>query len=236
MIQLPPYTVRHSKRAKRILIKIIPGKGVEVVLPYGTDMSDAKEAVHRRKEWITKTICEMEEKGLDVFGAKLTLPEHLPLRALGKVIPVNCIPSGGRPRLRRNAGTIKLSGNLEDKEICFELLRKAVMQTARETLVPQLREMSEMTGLVYDSARIRIQKTRWGSCSSRGTISLNAGLLFLPPHYVQQVLLHELCHTVHLNHSSKFWNLVKRFNPYYLKLEQELSALNSFVPLWFKRK
>jgi len=123
----------------------------------------------------------------------------------------------------------------EHKEACFELMRKALMKKAREALIPQLREIADQTNLPFESARVRIQKTRWASCSSRRTISLNAGLLFLPPAHVQQVFLHELCHTVHLNHSTKFWNLVSRFNPEFARLEQELAGLNSYVPAWFKR-
>jgi predicted metal-dependent hydrolase len=66
------------------------------------------------------------------------------------------------------------------------------------TSIPWLKRVSKKTGLSYAAASIR-QQTRWGSCSSRRLINLNARLLFLPPNLVTYVLVHELCHTKHLN-------------------------------------
>jgi hypothetical protein len=81
---------------------------------------------------------------------------------------------------------------------------------------------------------VRRQKTRWGSCSSRGTISLNAKLLFLPPPLVDHLLLHELCHTRHMDHSPAYWTCVAGFEPDYRRLENEVTRGNRYVPAWFR--
>lgn len=71
--------------------------------------------------------------------------------------------------------------------------------------------------------RIRDQKSRWGSCSSRGQISINCRSVHLPPALRQYIILHELCHLVHLNHSTKFWQLLETYLPEAKKRRQELS-------------
>ncbi|HXV97711.1 MAG TPA: M48 family metallopeptidase, partial [Anaerolineae bacterium] len=99
-------------------------------------------------------------------------------------------------------------------------------------LVSWLTEMSRIENLPFKRAAIRGQKSRWGSCSSTGTISLNYKLLFLPVSLVRYVLIHELCHTRYLNHSKKFWSLVKQKEPAYKAAQIELRAAWRYVPGW----
>lgn len=63
--------------------------------------------------------------------------------------------------------------------------------------------------------RIAMQRTRWGSCSSRGTLSFNVCLMPAPPEILDYVVVHELCHLVHMNHSAAFWELVASILPDY---------------------
>lgn len=72
-----------------------------------------------------------------------------------------------------------------------------------------------MTGGNYTSITVRDQKTRWGSCSSRGTLSFNYRLIFAPPRILDYVVVHELCHLTHMNHSKDFWNMVACVMPEY---------------------
>ncbi|GAP71314.1 hypothetical protein SAMD00024442_10_49 [Candidatus Symbiothrix dinenymphae] len=79
---------------------------------------------------------------------------------------------------------------------------------AKLLLPPRLAELARECGFSYVKVQTRKSKTRWGSCSSKKTISLSFYLLLLPPHLIDYVLLHELCHTVHMNHSPAFWALL----------------------------
>jgi len=80
---------------------------------------------------------------------------------------------------------------------------------------------------------IRCQKTRWGSHSKFGTINLNAQLLFVPPQLVRYVFLRELCHSVHLDHSARFWELLAQHEPQTDRLRKDLRASWLYVPGWF---
>jgi predicted metal-dependent hydrolase len=84
-------------------------------------------------------------------------------------------------------------------------LQHWLKREARRHLPDWLALVAEDTGHRYQRVSVRLQRSRWGSCSSRGTISLNAKLLMLP-RMRRYVLVHELCHTLHMNHSPAFWD------------------------------
>jgi hypothetical protein len=80
--------------------------------------------------------------------------------------------------------------------------------------------------------QVRLQRTRWGSCSSTGSVSLNAGLLFLAPELVRYLLIHELCHMIAMNHGRKFWRAVERFEPGCHELDRRLAEAWGEIPIW----
>lgn len=103
---------------------------------------------------------------------------------------------------------------------------------ARRHLPEWLALVAQDTGHRYQRVSVRLQRSRWGSCSSRGTISLNARLLLLPPDAVRYVLVHELCHTLHMNHSRAFWDEVARHQPDWQRQMRLIRALQRDLPAW----
>ena len=87
----------------------------------------------------------------------------------------------------------------------------AMRKEAHLVLLEKLAKLASLNGFVYSGVKIRKSRSRWGSCSSKKTISLSLYLMVLPDHLIEYVLLHELCHTVHLNHSAAFWNLLNKY-------------------------
>lgn len=107
-------------------------------------------------------------------------------------------------------------------------------QHAREQLTHRLRYWIQKTGLEPKSVSIRGQKTRWGSCSARGEISLNWKLMAVPPSVMDYVIVHELCHLEHMNHSPAFWNTVGRWIPDYKSLRLSLKRLEPQITAQFR--
>ena len=115
------------------------------------------------------------------------------------------------------------------------LLRKWIRQQAWKLLPPMLENISQQTGLDYKKVSIRSQKTRWGSYSSRGTISLNDQLLFVSRESAEYLMIHELCHTQHMNHSRQFWQLVEHHCADFRHHEAALNRAKATIPGWILR-
>lgn len=105
-------------------------------------------------------------------------------------------------------------------------IQKALQKEARAYLPRRLKYLSDQYGFQYDRIRYGTQKGRWGSCSSSGTISLNVGLMLVEPGLIDYVLVHELCHTKHMNHSQDFWELVESHIPDYKQRRKVLKTKN----------
>lgn len=97
----------------------------------------------------------------------------------------------------------------------LEALEKRYRSAARTLLENRVSYYHKITGGNYTSVTVRDQKTRWGSCSSRGTLSFNYRLIFAPPAVLDYVVVHELCHLTHMNHSGDFWDMVGSVLPGY---------------------
>ena len=224
-----PWRVRASNRARRLAVRVLPGGLVEVVVPRGTRPRTVEQFVLRHRRWIERT--------LDLYrppdaGADGALPLRVEFPATGQSWMLRIVESEGPPRLRREAGLLTLAGEPDRTALMRHALRRFVMREAHAALGPWLDRLSMETGLRFSRLQIRRQRTRWGSCSRNGTISLNACLLFQPPDVVTYLLIHELAHTRHLNHSRRFWQLVETHEPRWRELDAALTRGWREVPAW----
>lgn len=111
-----------------------------------------------------------------------------------------------RERLARKQASMPPQLSPAEQKTHVEELRRA----AKADLPGRIARLSEATGLKYEKLTIRASRTKWGSCSGRNHISLSLFLMALPEHLRDYVIVHELCHTVHHNHSPRFHALVDR--------------------------
>ena len=229
-----PYSIRISPRSRRVRLTLNPRDGLVMVSPPGVDGDVLMELASSWRGWVARQLDEMGIPDLDIREERPTLPENIPLPALGEDWGVlyRYAPSSAARVREKSASAIVLSGDFSDHPACVAALRRWLTRRARQTLPQRLREVADETGLAFSNVSIRGQRSRWGSCSAAGDITLNYQLLFLPPHLARHVLVHELCHTVELNHSSRFWKTVARFEPDLEKLREEMRRSWSHVPGW----
>ncbi len=127
----------------------------------------------------------------------------------------NCKTSAENEQNKSASSKIKQSRLASAETNRLKTLEKRYRQAAREYITSRVVYYHALTGGHYTSIAIRDQKTRWGSCSSRGTLSFNYRLIFAPPRVLDYVVVHELCHLTHMDHSKNFWNMVAQFMPDY---------------------
>jgi predicted metal-dependent hydrolase len=229
-----PLSIRTHPRARRVLVKLVPGRGLEVVVPRGFDPAQVEGILESRRQWIERTSAAMTADGADLTGQPPALPESVDYRAAGRCCRVDVLNRPGRATVTENGPRLLVRGPLDDPAALVDALTRFTVRKARDTLLPRLDAASRRLGMPYAAMRVRRQRSRWGSCSARGVISLNAKLLFLPPELVDHLLLHELCHTRHLDHSDAYWALVASHQPEYARLEKELGRAIAMVPSWFR--
>ncbi|OGI40966.1 MAG: hypothetical protein A2140_02410 [Candidatus Muproteobacteria bacterium RBG_16_62_13] len=230
------YHLRVSVRSRRVRFRVSPQSGLEVVIPRGFDPGRVPALLQRKQRWIHSALERVAAmRADDGFGMEWRLPGEIQLPALGQTWAVTArrTASGTRTTVRENGdGQLMISGAIDNEPACRAALGRWLLRQARRHLVPGLLRVSRELGLSYRHVLIRRQKTRWGSCSRNGTISLNAKLLFLSPETVHYVLIHELCHRVELNHSPRFWRLVERHCPDYRRINAQRCELWKAVPRW----
>jgi predicted metal-dependent hydrolase len=231
----PPYIVRVSSRAKRMSLRITLYKGLEVIIPEklfkkggGKDIPLFLEH-HRR--WVEKHLPKVLVAKEKEDPAEL--PEKLEFKALNQTWKIEYVKANKAVEIvERPHHELVVMGKIHYHRVCKKALQEWIKAKAIEFLTERTQTFVHHTKLTINQLSIRGQKTRWGSCSSHKNIVLNYKLIFLPEEFVDYVIIHELCHTVHLNHSKSFWKLVESFFPNYSECRKMSRKEHSLVPRW----
>lgn len=230
------YTIRVSAKAKHVRLKMSAREGLEVVVPKGFDRKRIPGLLERKKLWLEKA----EEKTnweRNFFQAEPPdkAPERVTLRAIGEEWSVDYQLSEA-PRLEavdRKGNRLLIYGDTDNVQAWKDLLKKWLHRKALKHLVPWLKQLADEKNFKINRVLVRAQKTRWASCSRHGTISINQKLIFIPQDLVRYVFVHELCHTIHMNHSAKFWALLGELLPDYKEKSHNLRQVWGLVPAWW---
>lgn len=102
---------------------------------------------------------------------------------------------------------------------------KALKARAKQYIPKRVEYWAEIIGVKYNSVSIRAQKTRWGSCSSKGNLNFNCLLMLTDTEAIDYVIIHELCHIKELNHSKHFWLLVETYMPNYKEVQKRIKSM-----------
>jgi len=229
------YDVRESLRAKNPRLKVSLERGLEVIVPKGFDGDLIPDILKKKKRWIRAAQEKIEQQARFVKPeADVALPDHILLPAIGETLRVQyrLVKTKWAAVHEQGDGCLVIQGSIQSKAACRAALKRWLGRKARKTLVPWLQEVSEDMELPFNRIFIKCQRTRWASCSRHRSISLNLKLLFLPTPLVRYVFIHELCHTVYMNHSRKYWALLTSKEPGYIALDKELRGAWRLVPSW----
>lgn len=226
-------TIRSSPRARYLRMHLSAEKGLVVTQPAGVSARQLQQWVHSQMGWIAANLPKVEALAHSRAQA-LVLPDAIALPAIGENLRIVYTPTAhDRIALsyRENA-SLHLSGAVADPQRCCLALQGWLKGHARQHLGVLLQQAAQETGLPYSHYRVKGQQSRWGSCSTLGNINLNYKLMLLPAEWVRYTLIHELCHTVEMNHSRRFWALVAQFVPEYKAVHAQMKNAMAQLPGW----
>ncbi len=205
------------------------------MVPCGYDEKKVPALLTQKKLWIADALKRVGEtrRFLEPKPAK-HLPETVRLVALGETWAVTYRDEENHSgiRLRADSGKLLISGFDLNREAVIRKLKNWLRVKVREGLFPLAENLAAKHHLKLGGLLVKSQRTRWASCSAQRNLSLNTKLLFLAPDLVRYVVVHELCHTVHMNHSKEFWRVVAIHEPSYKVLDQALREAWKTVPQW----
>jgi predicted metal-dependent hydrolase len=203
------YTHITHPRSRTIKIRVEPPGKIVVVTPKRFPADKVRSFVQKSEPWIKQQLAKIQAatqfgetaNTVAIFGkqytkqAQLVIKEPIGITIKGDGLFINPI-------------------QLTEVSISNEI-KRFLKSTAEKYIVPRTKQLAAKMGVNYGNITLRQQKTRWGSCSSTGNLNFNWRLVHCPPEVIDYVIIHELAHRTHMNHSQKFWQLVARFDPEY---------------------
>ncbi|MEO5331988.1 MAG: M48 family metallopeptidase [Magnetococcus sp. YQC-5] len=216
-----PYQLIRSPRRTRLTLRVTSSGEVEVHVPWRVGQQQVEAFMREQGSWLlarrTVALAAMKQRPRLTDGVALPfLDSVLTLRVAGEEAT----------RIRRMGDELWVPppltpGGLES------MLERWYRGQARIYLTARLQARALEMGVSLTKTTIRGQKSRWGSCSSNGSINLNWQLMFRPSRVVEYVIVHELCHRYHMDHSPQFWAKVRAILPDYVRLRRELKTIQT---------
>ena len=214
-----PLRVVRNPRARRYLLRLLPGGVARVTIPRGGSLAVAQQFLDRHRSWLAGQLQKLPANP----PRPVTWPIGSQFMFRGELVSIHSDHPG---RIRFGSEGLCVRDSAADLRpvFVFDLRRMA----ARE-LPCRLQELARQHGFVVKRVTVRGQRTRWGSCSRRGTISLNWRLLQTPDPVRDYIILHELAHLRQMNHSQRFWQEVERLCPDYRTAERWLKQQRGWL-------
>ena len=179
-----------------------------VISPKGVGIDRLKEVVRSKGKWILNKINEFEDVICVEKKAEFKNGEFL--MYLGKEYPIEILMDNTLkyPKIKFEADSFKITTNILDEEIIREAMTTWYKCQCRDIILKRIEIYKKKVGKKYRNMKVKDQKNKWGSCSSKGDMLFNWKLIMAPIEVIDYVVVHEMSHLVHMNHSKEFWGFV----------------------------
>ena len=218
--------IRKNKLARSVKLSVGVDGSLRASIPYYSPEFAVRRLVNGNRDEIRKMLATHNAKNSYQDGDLIGKTHTLFLRKFsGEEIKIS---NEGNQILVQIPQELAFENPLVQSEI-RKTISKILRKQAKAYLPRRIDFLAEKYGFSFEKLRFSHTGTRWGSCSSSGTISLNIALMNLPHHLIDYVIIHELCHTRQMNHSSKFWQEVEKYCPDYKKYVQEIKQFSPSI-------
>ena len=212
-----PIQIKRYQSARRLRLRVLNDGTVVVTCHPLTRERDIDRFITEHQVWIA----EQRQKALARLSHLTLSRDQLMFRGDNLAFRLN-VSRQRRPTAVLSNKTILVTAPSEDDQTVRAILEKWYRAEAQKRFCDRVPLLADLVGKSVANITIRSQKTRWGSCSSRTTISLNWRLIMAPDLVSDYVIYHELAHLTQMNHSARFWRLVEDYYPNYQEAERWL--------------
>ena len=217
---LPDIQITRNSRSKRLRLRI-DGEQIKLTAPVFCSQRQIQQFIQASKSWILKT---WQAQQSQIQQIDRTRPSTLQLFNVEQPIQIQYISQ--RKNFNYAEGVLYISERQPEA-----YLKAFIIEYAKQHLPEYLKQVSNECTLHYQSCNIRQPRTRWGSCSAKHDIMLNSSIVLFPKDVVRYLCVHELAHTRHFDHSSRFWALVAQHD---VNFQQHRHILkNTPMPYWW---
>lgn len=206
------YTISRQKR-KTFQIKLTSAYNLEIKIPLQVSSNNVIQVLTEKASWINEKNEELKKLEKNELNHEITDGSKVLFMGKGYVLSIN--HSLRKPIVQRLEDTIKINLYKQSTTTAAELLYHWYLQQASDYLLKQTNFWCKKMQLTFHQITIKDQKTRWGSCSTLGNINYNWRIIMASQETIDYLIIHELAHRVHLNHSNNFWSLVAQYCPNY---------------------
>ncbi len=211
-------TLVKSAQSRSLRLTVTPN-GVRVSMPRWTPFQAGKAFAEHHAAWIRRELAKRSATSLEA-GQRIGKLHYLRFEQILDNKPATSRVTGTEVVVRLKASE-HIEGTAVQKRAMVASAR-ALKREAERLLPPRLEAMARKHNLSYKSVGVKSLKRRWGSCDNHKAITFNLYLMDLPWEYIDYVIQHELAHTVHMNHSLEFWQLLTTLNPRARDLRRQL--------------
>jgi predicted metal-dependent hydrolase len=216
-----PLALIRNPRARRYVLRLSPDGSARVTIPRGGSAAGARRFAEQNVAWVERALQRLSTRPARPTPWAVGTEIHF----RGEVVTIQAGLNGENGRIQFGSEAIKVSDATGDLR---RLIQRHLWRLAASEFPPRVFEFAAAHQLIVRRVTVRNQRSRWGSCSRRGTISLNWRLIQTPPFVRDYLILHELMHLKQMNHSARFWREVERVCPDYHAAERWLKQ-HSFL-------
>lgn len=204
---IPEFHHRTNSRSRSIRITISPKGELIVTTPPRFPTDRIYPFLLKSRDWI--------EKHLALHHRRLQVVEENTVLYFGEALPLKLASKPTAPAIQVLEDSMVINPIARTKDSVARLFTRWMKSEAERYIVRRVSEIAKRAGHTYSTVQLKDTTSRWGSCSTRGNLQFSWRLIQAPKEVIDYVIMHELAHLKHMDHSTRFWQYVERLDPHY---------------------